>query len=302
MHEAVAALASRQGGHLTTAQLRSLGVSDSAAAKRAVQGQLIRVHHGVYAVGRLPTTHVDRCHGALLACGERSVIAYTSAGAYWGIVKRWSYPLEVAVAVKRGPRPGLQIHFLPKLMRSDVWTTAEGFRITSPARTLLDLTPTLSDKQLAWQSTNLRLRKLATMDDYKSVVGRNPRHRGARRFAKTIGEQQPEPYRSPLEVDWPRFAKQYRLPPYVMNTKLLGARPDVLFTPDRLIVELDGWGAHSDKQAFERDREDPFEILAELDIPTVRITYAQFHADPAKQAARLHRILARRPGGSATEV
>jgi hypothetical protein len=288
-------LAGRQGGHITTAQLASLGVTPRAAAKRAAHGRLIRVYNGVYAVGRLPTTHTDRCHGALLACGERSVIAYSSAGAYWGIVKRWSYPLEVAVAVKRNRRPGLQIHFVPKLMRSDVWTTVDGIRVTTPARTLLDLTPILDDRRLAWQSTNLRLRKLATTDDYRSVLRRNPRHPGAKRLNKAIGEQQAEPFRSPLELEWPAFAKTYELPPYVMNTKLLGIRPDVLFTPDRLIVELDGWLPHSDKQAFESDRENPFEILAELDIPTVRITYEQFHSDPAKQARQLHKILARRP-------
>jgi hypothetical protein len=298
-HNLIAALAAGQGGHVTTAQLEGLGISRAAASKRAEQGALIRVYNGVYAVGRLPATHTDRCHGALLACGKRSAIAHASAGAYWGILKRPSDPLHVAVVVRRRPQPGLQIHFLPKLMRSDVWTTAEGLRITSPARTLLDLTPTLDDKRLAWQSTNLRLRKLATMDDYLSVLRRNPRHPGAKRLAKAVGAEQEAPYRSPYELEWPPFAEKYGLPPYKMNTKLLGTRPDVLFTPDRLIVELDGWGPHSDKEAFEADRENPFAILAELDIPTVRITYDQFHADPAKQARQLHKILARRSGAAA---
>jgi len=291
----VAALASHQGGHVTTAQLNELGISPRAAAKRAARGILVRVHYGVYAVGRLPTTHTDRCHGALLACGERSAIAFTSAGAYWGILNDWSYPLEVAVALKRRPQAGIRIHFLPKLMRSDVWTTPEGLRVTTPARTVLDLTPGLSDKRLAWQTTNLRLRKLATIDDYRSVVRRNPRHPGAKRLAKVIGEQLAEPYRSPFEVEWPPFAQKYDLPPYVMNSNLLPGRPDVLFTPARLIVELDGWGPHSDHAAFEADRAQPFEILAELDIPTVRITYGEFHSEPAKQAKQLHQILARRP-------
>jgi hypothetical protein len=180
-------------------------------------------------------------------------------------------------------------------MRSDVWTTPEGLRVTTPARTVLDLTPGLSDKRLAWQTTNLRLRKLATIDDYRSVVRRNPRHPGAKRLAKVIGEQLAEPYRSPFEVEWPPFAQKYDLPPYVMNSNLLPGRPDVLFTPARLIVELDGWGPHSDHAAFEADRAQPFEILAELDIPTVRITYGEFHSEPAKQAKQLHQILARRP-------
>jgi hypothetical protein len=288
----IAALAIRQGGHLTTAQLERLGVSRGAASRR---GGLVRVYQGVYAVGRLPTTHTDRCHGALLACGERSAIAHSSAGAYWGILKHWSYPLHVAVPVQRRPRRGIRIHFLPNLLRSDVWTTPEGFRITSPARTLLDLAPTLNDKKLTWTVSNLWLRRLATPDDLRSVTRRNPRHPGAKRLNKAIGEQQSEPFRSPWEVEWPPFAQKYNLPPYLMNPKLLRTRPDVLFTPDRLIVELDGWGPHSDKQAFETDREQPFAILAELDIPTVRITYDQFHEDPAKQARQLHTILARRP-------
>ena len=66
---AVGVLASRQGGHITRQQLVELGLDANAVKYRVAIGRLIRVHHGVYAVGHLPTNPRDRAHGALLATG-----------------------------------------------------------------------------------------------------------------------------------------------------------------------------------------------------------------------------------------
>ena len=51
----IAEIAKWQGGHITTKQLRTLELSRMAVEHRVTQGTLIRVHHGVYAVGCLPT-------------------------------------------------------------------------------------------------------------------------------------------------------------------------------------------------------------------------------------------------------
>jgi very-short-patch-repair endonuclease len=65
----------------------------------------------------------------------------------------------------------------------------------------------------------------------------------------------------------------------------------VLFTPDKLIVELDGWGTHGTRFAYEEDREGDAGILAATGVPTMRITHAAFHGRPAEQARRIGAIL-----------
>jgi very-short-patch-repair endonuclease len=68
----------------------------------------------------------------------------------------------------------------------------------------------------------------------------------------------------------------------------------VLFTPNRLIVELDGWGSHGTRQACEDDRDQDSVNLEATGIPTMRITRAGLRKRPHDQVRRINAILARR--------
>jgi very-short-patch-repair endonuclease len=59
-----------------------------------------------------------------------------------------------------------------------------------------------------------------------------------------------------------------------------------------LIVELDGWEFHKDRQAFEDDRERDAENLR-VGVATMRMTRDRFDNSPAREAARLTQILNR---------
>jgi Transcriptional regulator, AbiEi antitoxin/Protein of unknown function (DUF559) len=71
-----------------------------------------------------------------------------------------------------------------------------------------------------------------------------------------------------------------------------GYEVDAYFDAHKLIVEVDGWGLHRTKQAFEADRIRDVEALAN-GLTTVRITYDRLTNDPATEVARLKRILSR---------
>lgn len=60
-----------------------------------------------------------------------------------------------------------------------------------------------------------------------------------------------------------------------------------------MIVELDSWRHHSDRGTFERDRERDATAL-EHGYETLRVTWERLLGDPARELARLRRILARR--------
>lgn len=288
----IAAMAQAQGGHVRRAQLIDAGLRAGAIEARVEAGWLLRVHHGVYAVGHLPTNPRDRALGALLAAGPRTALMARSAASLWGLYSRWAYPIEI-ISPSKHRIPTLIARRCCTLMQRDI-RTLDGIRVTSPARTLLDIAPRTGTKLLHRFHNELRMRKLIDNEQLIDVATRNPLHPGAKQLLALAGASAGEAKRSPFELDWVPFAAKHELPAYEMNIHVAGERIDVLFTPDRLIVELDGWGKHGSKQAFEEDRAQDADILAATGIPTMRITYDGLHRCPHEQARRINAILARR--------
>jgi hypothetical protein len=152
---AISTLAGRQRGYVTRAQLLGLGLSPDAIDYRLKIGRLIPVHTGVYAVGHLPITGADRAFAAVLACGPGAVLSHGTAACWWGIDQRWRTPFEVIVKTARR-RPGIRTH-RAVLTRRDV-RRHNGIRVTSPARTILDIAPRLTEKALRRAVNELRSR------------------------------------------------------------------------------------------------------------------------------------------------
>src|SRR5688572_20974112 len=73
---AMGRIAARQGGRITTAQLRDLGLLPSAITYRVKLGRLIKEHREVYRVGYKAPGREGRWRGALLGVPE-------SALGYW---------------------------------------------------------------------------------------------------------------------------------------------------------------------------------------------------------------------------
>jgi len=65
----IAAVAAKQSGIISVAQLHALGLSDSEIAWRVRTARLHRVHRGVYAVGHPRITDHAHLVAALLATG-----------------------------------------------------------------------------------------------------------------------------------------------------------------------------------------------------------------------------------------
>jgi Transcriptional regulator, AbiEi antitoxin len=80
--EAIAALAARQCGVVTIAQLAAAGLNRNAVAHRVANGRLTPLHRGVYQVGPIAAPRT-REMAAVLATG--GVLSHHSAAAIWGI-------------------------------------------------------------------------------------------------------------------------------------------------------------------------------------------------------------------------
>jgi very-short-patch-repair endonuclease len=228
----------------------------------------------------------------VLACGGEAVLAGEAAAAAWGF-RKWPYP-PYTVFVDTGRDPNgidtRRVKLDPKDIRRQI-----GIRVTSPARTALDLAVQLPDQQFKRAVDQARLSRTArlTLGQLQDVVDRYPRHRGANRLREFVRTAPREPHRSGFEREFGGYAVEFEFPGYVTNRVMYGYRVDVYFVNERLAVELDGWITHSDQYSHEENT-DRDETLLEHRIPTVRITRKRYEQNRAGEATRLHRILQNR--------
>jgi predicted transcriptional regulator of viral defense system len=135
---ALAALAARQHGVVTWAQLAALGIGAGAIKYRGQVGRLHLLHRRVYAVGHRPPSPLATAIAAVLACGPDAVLSHRSAAALWRIVPRWPSTPEVTAPTKHSLK-GIHVH----RSASVDTTTHYGIRVTKPLRTLVDLADSL---------------------------------------------------------------------------------------------------------------------------------------------------------------
>lgn len=286
----IAALARRQRGYVKRTQLLALGVSSQGIQRRIKLGRLIPVYAGVYAVGHLPTLPQDRAVGALLACGEDAVLSHSTAAAAWGIFKRWEMPFEVIAPTARR-RDGIKVH-RATLEPADIRTQI-GLRVTSAARTMLDVAPRFADKGLRRAVADQRRAGHLSLDRLADVLERHPRAPGTRRLRPLLDAPKGGPTRSELEDRFVAFCRRFGLPEPETNVWVAGREVDAWFPSERLIVELDGRDYHFDPASFERDRDNDVTALT-VGIPTARITDTRMTETPEREATRLRTILERR--------
>ena len=287
---AVAALAARQHGNVTRAQLLRLGLGPDAITYRCKRGLVFRVQSGVYAVGRPPRTPLERASAAVLACGPGAALSHSSALYLWGFYGRWELPIHVTCRQQRR-RPPIVTHRVPGLTRADI-RYQHGIRVTSPARTFLDCAPDLPYKRLARLAGDARRSGHLRHGQILEMLARFPTHPGCRALRRIL-EGLGSPTRSEFENAFIAFCKAFGLPTPLTNVRVAGHEVDAYFPAEKLIVELDGWDFHRDRYSFEDDRDRDADALA-AGAATVRITWERIIEAPRREADRLHRILAQR--------
>lgn len=287
----IAAVARTQHGYITRSQLLALGMGVGAIEYRIKIGRLIPVYRGVYAVGHVPIGREARSHAAVLACGAGAVLSHGSAAGLWKYAKHWTPPPFEVTARSKRRRPGITVHRATTLSRRDI-TRQLGVPVTSPARTVFDMTPRLTtDKALRRFVMDARLTYTFHLGDLAEVLGRHPHHPATKRLEPFLDPRRAGgPTRSEFEDAFLEFARRYDLPAPITNTHVHGYEADVLFPEERVIVELDGAEFHLDRDVFESDRDRDAALLA-LGYVTVRITWERLKQRPAREAARLRKIL-----------
>lgn len=285
---AIVALGERQHGVVTRSQVTALGLPDQAIARRIRGGRLHRVHRGVYAVGRPSLTDRGRLFAAVISCGATAAASHSSAAALIGLLQ-WRRP-RIDVTVESGGgrrRRGALIIHRSRLEPADV-TQIDAIRVTTPARTILDLADVLPER---------RLERLLDEAAYLGLDLRGlkprPGRRGAARLRRVLGRHAPGSTRtrSALEERMLALVRRADLPAPELNAEIGGMEVDFVWRDARLIVETDGWRAHGTRAAFERDRRRDADLAA-AGWRVLRFSHSQLYRDPAWAVRRIAEALA----------
>jgi predicted transcriptional regulator of viral defense system len=180
---AIAALASRQHGVVTRAQLIETGIAPDLVDRRLQAGQLRTLHRGVYFVGPLLAPRA-RVMAATLACGASAVVSHRSAAALWQLLPdaNSTGPVEVIIPQKlRRHRPGIRIHRVGTL-RSDDVTRHDEIRVTTPARTLFDLAAIAPQREVERALAEALALRLTDSRGIDALLTHHERHPGTGRL------------------------------------------------------------------------------------------------------------------------
>jgi very-short-patch-repair endonuclease len=294
----VLALAGRQHGIVTRAQLTAFGLDDRAIGRRVRAGRLHRVYRGVYAVGHERLTTHGRFLAAVFACGEHAALSHYSAAVLWALRPERGPRIDVTVPTTGGRkrRGALIVHRAP--LPADEVTVRQGVPVTTPARTIVDLADGLSRRlieRVLDEAAYLRL----------DLDGRAPRpgRRGAGLLARVLADHEAGSTRtrSDLEELMLSLCRRAGLPQPEVNQVIEGHEVDFVWRETRLIVETDGWGAHRTRAAFETDRLRDAELTA-AGWRVVRITKRRLEREPDAVARQIARLLAGYSDGSSSSL
>jgi hypothetical protein len=288
----LARLATRQHGVASHRQVLELGFPVRWIERRVAEGRLSAIHQNVYAVGHSRLSPRSHWWAAVLAYGQGTVLSHHTAAVLWGIQRHRSAPIHVTAPGGRQGierRKGIWVHRC-KLAAEDR-ATRDGFPVTTVARTLFDfaeVAPFDTLKGAAEEADRLKLLRLRELEEV-CERGRGRRAlRPMRRLVVELGT--PDEGRSPLEIRFPAFVREYGLPVPIQNVDVLGHEVDALWPQAKLIVELDSWEYHGHRAAFERDRARDSKLLI-AGYRTIRVTHRRLDREADKLAAEIRQLL-----------
>lgn len=287
--QALARLAARQHGVVTTRQLREVGLDAGSIAYRRRSGRLHPLHRGVYAVGHPRLSWEGRQLAAALAAGPDAVLSHSSAAALWRLIGRREGPVDVTVPGRLRSREGIRVHTTRDLHPRDRTRNA-GIPVTTVARTLRDLAEVAPEKTLRRAVSEAYVQRRVDEDRLRQQCEAAPGHRGAARLRALLGPRL-APTRSELEDRVLRLLLDHGLPRPRVNTVIEGLEVDFLYARQRLVIEADGRRYHGHRLARRSDAARQA-TLAVAGYRVLRVGWTEVTRRPGEAADRVREALA----------
>ena len=269
-------LAERRYGIVTAREILDAGVSRGSIDRRLADGRLVIRHRGVYEVagGRHP---LARFAAALVACGPGSALSHVSAGELYGFNDTVLATVHVTVTSGKPAHRGITVH----RSRSLPVRSRKRLPLTTPIRTLHDLSRTLGDDALDRAVSEAHARRLVTPGQVRAE---------ARGRLRRMATERPGFTRSEAERRLRVLLVQARLPLPEFNKVLHGFEVDVVWEDAKLVVEVDGWDSHSGQRIFHRDRTKTL-VLQSHGFTVLHITWRHICDEPLFVASSIARAL-----------
>jgi very-short-patch-repair endonuclease len=281
----VADVAAAQFGVVTRAQLLEAGVDSCAISRQVRAGRLHRLHRGVYAVGHRVLVPNGQRLAAVLACGPGAALSHASAAALHGL---WQSSARMHISVPRnGPhtRDGPVVHRVRRLAEEDV-TTVAGIRVTTVARTALDVAETSPPRIVAILLERADQHNVLDLAELRATVDRNPGRHGAKVLVEALDVEPPS--KRELQRRFLRLCRAHGLPEPEQEVQIGPYHVDFLWRDARLVVEADGRAYHEVRAAFERDRRRDLDLAAR-GLQTLRVTWQMVTRQAESLALTLRR-------------
>jgi predicted transcriptional regulator of viral defense system/very-short-patch-repair endonuclease len=292
-HGELAKLAGRQYGVVSHSQLLRLGFSKSAVGRLCSAERLHRVHRGVYATGHADLSSHGRCAAAILACGRGAILSHASAGWLWGLFPRNPNRIDVIVPGGGRLRAGIVTHRVTSLV-SEEWGRMDRLAVTSLARTLLDLAATGPERRLEDAIEQAERHGDLDLHAIDLLLRRRMGERGTAALSGAVEIYRDTAFkRSRAERLFLDLVLDAELPRPAMNVFVAGHEIDAYWEAERFAVEVDGWGTHRTRAAFESDplRQENLKLAG---IDSIRFTARRIEREPRVVGQRLARLLWRR--------
>jgi very-short-patch-repair endonuclease len=236
---------------------------------------------------------------AVLASGPKALVSHRTAAALWGLRGYSGGAIHVTLPRKSTSTKRIRKHASP--VPEDERTVEEGIPATSVHRTIFDLAAIEdADTMVAMIKEAEYLNRYDRLSLW-DLLDRYPAKRGSRnlRFAlRRITEEPSGRKRSKIEERFGPFLRRHHLSlPRFNDWIVLDSRrfqADCHWPDLRLIVELDGWEAHSSRSAFQDDRSRDRRLHA-AGFSVIHLTWSQLDCEPTEVAADLRELLATRP-------
>jgi len=246
----IALIAAMQHGNVTRGQLLGIGLSPAAIHRRLERGLLFGEYRGVYRVGHQAPSLCARYMGAVLACGEGSLLRGLAAASLLRLSKDRPAPPEVLTRTNRQVR-GVRIQRSRSFDARDAWRF-DGIPVTTIARTMVDLAAHLSRKVLGRAFHEAAVLYRVTPEEVEAVLARRPTSPGAGKLRRVLRGD--DNTLSAMEDRFLELMRREGLPLPQTNRRAGSRWLDCRWAEYTLTVELDSYRYHHTRHAWERDQ------------------------------------------------
>lgn len=294
---ALALTASQHSGLFRRSDCYAAGMSRKVLARRVASGQYVERQPDVFQAASSPYDFEARERAALLAAGDTALLSHDSAGLRWSLGT--AQPEDVWITLPfRHRLPRLEgVTVVRSRHTEGIRRSRDGWPLTSPPRTWVDLGRTQTSEQLESALATLLQKRLGTLAEIDKVFEMSHNKAGTGLARSVVAWFRPE-WESYLSARFAviMMAAGIELAPGHTIRDAAGSVLAVLDFADvkrRIAFEVDGWHFHGSKLQQQRDNKRD-RMLLRLGWVTVRFTTDDILKHPERVVAEVIAILASR--------